>query len=293
MHTEYKTFNGKSYLVASIKCTGQKVSEYPMVFLGGAVMSVKSMEGLLSNFAKFVDVYAIDLPGFGDSDLLHDDIGLEFYRDLLLNFTLNKGFKKVNLVGSSYGSAPAMLFAFAHPHRVNRLVGIGTMPEVPKAWRKQFLHSMELVLDPNKKEEFAQCFAETVSNQHDVKYVNKGSVVFKSMKRMLAKLTPHERMAFKYNTCRLLKHKKPKLNALCNVRALLCTGEYDHFTTPDLVDEVADMFYSPDVCTIQNADHMVHIEQPKVFVDLVRAYLSGKGIRQVEGICENEMLAVA
>jgi len=293
MYTEFKIFKNKSYLVASLPCSGKKVSPYPMIFLGGAVMSVKSMEPLLKSFAQFTDVYAIDLPGFGESDLLSDDVGLEFYRDLLLNFTLNKGLKKVNLVGSSYGSAPAILFSIDHPHRVNRLIGIGTMPEVPQAWRAQFIRAVELSMNPDSKEQFAQCFTETIVNQRHASYINKGPLLFKTMKRMLLKLNDKERMAFRYNTLRLLKHKKPKLSSLCNVRALLCTGEYDHFTTPALVDEVASMFYRPDVCLIRNADHMVHIEQNEVFVNMIRSYLSGVGVNLVEGVCRNEILEIA
>ena len=74
---------------------------------------------------------------------------------------------------------------------------------------------------------------------------------------------------------------------------MLCTGEYDHFTTPELVSEVADMFYAPDVCTIKDADHMVHLEQGEVFVNMVKSYLSGSGIRQVKGLCENEESVLA
>ena len=158
---------------------------------------------------------------------------------------------------------------------------------------RNYFHGLDMILDPDKKEDFAQCFAETIINQHDAQDINRGALVFKSMKRMLCKLSTHEREAFRFNSYRLLKHKKPILNSLCEVKALLCTGQYDHFTTPELVDEVADMFYAPDVCTIKNADHMVHLEQGEVFVNMIRSFLSGKGIRQVEGLCENEMLAVA
>ena len=90
------------------------------------------------------DVWAVDLPGFGDSDAVagvHDADGM---LDTLAQMLQERfPLQPVQLVGFSFGGMPAGMLAAAHPHVVQQLVivgapGIGLSAKHPfqlKGWR--------------------------------------------------------------------------------------------------------------------------------------------------------------
>jgi pimeloyl-ACP methyl ester carboxylesterase len=69
-------------------------------------------------------VYALDLPGHGDSDSVPDDVVSDtgYYADVLTDFFDTLDVLDATLVGASTGGAIALDYTFASPARVSRLV---------------------------------------------------------------------------------------------------------------------------------------------------------------------------
>jgi pimeloyl-ACP methyl ester carboxylesterase len=100
----------------------------PLVFLHGFVDSWRSFIKVIEFLAPGRRAIACDLRGHGDSDKPEGGYFLaDFTQDLLL-FIDALGLDKANLVGHSMGSFIAQSFAAIHPHRVERLVLIGSAP---------------------------------------------------------------------------------------------------------------------------------------------------------------------
>ena len=70
-------------------------------------------------------LYAPDLPGFGDSDKPADiSYSLSFYADILTGFLDALGIEQVTLVCHDLGGPISLLWAVRHPERLARLVRV-------------------------------------------------------------------------------------------------------------------------------------------------------------------------
>jgi pimeloyl-ACP methyl ester carboxylesterase len=99
----------------------------PMVFLHNDGSSHRVWEPQLAHFAGSHEVFALDMPGFGDSAKPHVGYTLEGYVRMLGQFLDTHGLDDVTLVGNCMGSATALRYAAEHPERVNAVVAINVL----------------------------------------------------------------------------------------------------------------------------------------------------------------------
>jgi pimeloyl-ACP methyl ester carboxylesterase len=100
----------------------RKGSGPPVVLVHGIASSVYSWADVIPALAESHDVIALDLPGFGGSDIPPPGFSAARYVTVLRGFLDALGLARVRLVGHSLGGAVASAFAAAEPERVERLV---------------------------------------------------------------------------------------------------------------------------------------------------------------------------
>lgn len=93
----------------------------PVVLLHGIAASLYTWKDVLPALAADHDVIALDLPGFGGSDIPEPLDGAREVR-VVLAFLDGLGLPRVSLVGNSLGGAIAVTIAGQEPARVDRLV---------------------------------------------------------------------------------------------------------------------------------------------------------------------------
>jgi pimeloyl-ACP methyl ester carboxylesterase len=74
--------------------------------------------GLTENF----HVVALDLPGFGASEMPANEISIPGYADCVAGLLDHLGIESAHIVGNSMGGMTSLQLAIAHPSRVERLV---------------------------------------------------------------------------------------------------------------------------------------------------------------------------
>ena len=97
-------------------------SGHPVVLLHGLGASLAVWWENMAPFAERFSVYALDLPGHGDSgkpDIAYD---MPSTVRFLASFLDSQGIDRVSLVGNSGGGMLAAAFASLHPDRLDRLV---------------------------------------------------------------------------------------------------------------------------------------------------------------------------
>lgn len=96
----------------------------PVVLLhGGGIDSARLSWGeVLAPLSEKFQVYAPDLPGYGQSDRPDITYSLDFYTGFLRDWLKQIGTDRVHLVGLSLGGGMAIRFATMYPDQVDRLV---------------------------------------------------------------------------------------------------------------------------------------------------------------------------
>ena len=92
-----------------------------VVLVHGLASSMYTWADVIPALAKEHDVVAVDLPGFGGSDI-PDDLSPSVYPDTVLALMDRLGISRATLIGNSLGGAVAVVLAARHPERVRRLV---------------------------------------------------------------------------------------------------------------------------------------------------------------------------
>lgn len=96
---------------------------------GASIETVMPIVNVLKNNMK---VYAIDLPGFGKSDLPNDVFGSFHYADIVKVFIDKMGIEKLSLVGHSYGGKLCIILSARFPEIVKKQVLIDSSGLIPK-----------------------------------------------------------------------------------------------------------------------------------------------------------------
>jgi pimeloyl-ACP methyl ester carboxylesterase len=104
----------------------------PVVLLHGLGATSASFLTTLWDLARDHHVYAVDLPGFGESDKPMRRLQPHFFAAWLVSFLDAVGIERANLVGNSMGGRVALEVALRTPERVNRLALLA--PSM--AWRR-------------------------------------------------------------------------------------------------------------------------------------------------------------
>jgi len=96
--------------------------EDAMVFVHGLGANWQSWLENLPHFARAHRVVALDLPGFGQSEMPGNEISMSLYADVIDDLCGQLGVRQATVVGNSMGGFVAAELAIRHPNRVERLV---------------------------------------------------------------------------------------------------------------------------------------------------------------------------
>ncbi|WP_250516833.1 alpha/beta hydrolase [Caballeronia sp. INDeC2] len=103
-------------------CDGGHAKRLPVVLVHGLVISSRYMEPLALALRGDFDVYAPDLPGFGESVLRGRTLSVPELADALRLWLGARGIERAMFIGNSFGCQILADFAARYPESVDRLV---------------------------------------------------------------------------------------------------------------------------------------------------------------------------
>lgn len=118
LEASFETVNG--HRLRYVRAGGVRAGP-PVVLVHGFASSLFTWKDVLPALSRSHDVIALDLPGFGLSDL-PADLSFEDLPSAVLGLMERLGVERAALVGNSMGGAVAAMVAAEHPERVSALV---------------------------------------------------------------------------------------------------------------------------------------------------------------------------
>ncbi|MGQ9719775.1 MAG: alpha/beta fold hydrolase [Candidatus Jordarchaeum sp.] len=219
----------------------------PIVFIHGSMGSHVSWE-FQKPLADGYRLVLLDLPGHGGSDPLDGEISVKLYTDYVAEFVQGLGIEKMVVVGHSLGGAICIQLALDYTELLSGMVLVGSgaklgvLPTILEALKTNFKESIELAIG-------SMAFAEKASPT-------------------LVEMTKNECLKCRqevgfadFNSCNNFDARE-RLSEI-SVPTLIIVGTEDKLTpvkwSQYLNDKISDSFLK----IIENAGHMVMIEQPE------------------------------
>lgn len=258
----------------------ENIGKTPVVFLGGAFQSFTSFKTEVELVYQTHPVILLDLPSQGSNDQLAPELDLKDFSSLLKGFFEAQQIEQVIMVGISYGSAMATLFAAEHPQFVERLLVSGIT-----CFRRDTLvllleDSLNLLAQGELKA-FAATAVSNLINHNRMQETEVGKTYRRLLYRQVARLNDNEQLRYAQNTQRLLRFDGFVRFPACPT--LVATGEFDNFTLPEenaaFAANCADALFA----VIDDADHLSQFERRDVTSELFYRFIQSKCIKGIDG----------
>ena len=229
-------------------------------------LSLGQWDHNISKISRYYQVYAPDLPGFGQSGKPNVEYGLRYYVDFLGSFMDALGIPKAVIVGSSFGGAIAASFAASRPDRVTALVmadatgltpnGITKNKELTNLFLNLMMRSRKLYCRP--------MFYDSRSIS-----LLKDTLMVTDMKET--------RAAFTKNCHAILYHDPGYIQSLMAITAptLIIWGEDDLLLPPEDGQKYLKMIAGSKIKVFDMCGHMPNVEKHAEFNAVVLDFLGG------------------
>ena len=110
----------------------------PIVVLHGWGANINTVVPIVNVLAENYKVYALDLPGFGQSEEPDEVIGSFGYVEIVKEFMDKMGIEKASFVGHSFGGKLSIIFGVEYPQLVDKLVLIDSAGLIPRRGPKYY-----------------------------------------------------------------------------------------------------------------------------------------------------------
>jgi pimeloyl-ACP methyl ester carboxylesterase len=241
----------------------------PLLILHGYLGMSDNWKTLGAQFAnEGFEVHLLDLRNHGRS--FHSD---EFnYRVMVqdvLDYCKDKNLKKVNLLGHSMGGKVAMFLSVNHPNIVEKLVVADIGPKLYKAHHQQIFKGLNAI-DFGKKH--SRLEVELILKN----YIEEHDTIQFLMKSLYWKETGQLDFRFNLKAFNLNEDEigKPLLeNDIFDKATLFVRGGNSSYIKDKDFEGILKHFPQAKIETVPSTGHWLHAENPKLFLELVMAFL--------------------
>ncbi len=225
---------------------GDGISGTPVVLVHGMIISGRYMIPTAEELAPLCSVYAIDLPGYGDSVKPREILRLPELADALAAWMDAMKFPSAHLVANSFGCQILAEFALRHARRVDRLVFQGpTVDPMARTVGKQLVRLIR----------------NTPSEASGLGWITVVDYAKAGIRRIRATM----RMAIEDR----IEDKLPGIAA----PTLVVRGGNDPLVPQEWADEVIRRLPRGELRVLPGLGHTINYTAPKEFVSAMRPFL--------------------
>jgi 4,5:9,10-diseco-3-hydroxy-5,9,17-trioxoandrosta-1(10),2-diene-4-oate hydrolase len=101
---------------------GPTSTDPPLLLIHGIGTFMESWIANFRNLARNFRVYALDLPGHGNSDRPRKNYSVEYYANFIDEFLKTQGLARIRVMGNSFGGGVALQYAHLFPAKTDRVI---------------------------------------------------------------------------------------------------------------------------------------------------------------------------
>jgi len=248
----------------------------PLVLLHGFTGHARSWDHVAEPLADRFRVLALDQRGHGDSDRAPDgDYRIASMARDLAAFADALCPGRFALVGLSMGGRVAILYAGAHPDRVERLVLVDIGPEIAPEGLARIRTTVSNVPEELTSEEQAYRLLRAGAPRYSE------ALLRHRVKHSLKQL-PTGKLTWKYDKV-LRDQSRERTRDIPNLwpdlaritrPTLIIRGAESDVLSPEIAKRMLETLKDARLIEISDAGHTVPGDQPKAFIKVVRAFLA-------------------
>lgn len=111
----------------------------PIVVLHGWGANMDTVRPIINVLNESHRVYALDLPGFGDSEEPKEAIDSFQYAEMVREFMSKMGIEKASFIGHSFGGKLSIILSSKYPELVKKIVLVDSAGLIPKRGPKYYI----------------------------------------------------------------------------------------------------------------------------------------------------------
>jgi pimeloyl-ACP methyl ester carboxylesterase len=256
-----------------------------LIFIHGLSSYIRAWEKTIPELSSTYRCIAVDLPGYGKSSKGHYPGTMEFYADVIEEFSRKLKLKNVSLVGHSMGGQIAITAALKYPQSFKSLVlvapaGFETFTEEEKERLRNFYTVESIVNTPEPQ----------IRMNHKYNFYSMPPEVELWIQERLVMTRSHEFPVYAGNVVRSvagmldgpvfekLNQVKPKVLVVYGEEDFLIPnrGLHPGLSTRQVADIGGNKLKKAQVVLIPQTGHFVHYENPAAFNKLVAGFVNRK-----------------
>lgn len=230
----------------------------PVLVLHGWGASIETVHPMVTGLEAAATVYALDLPGFGQSELPRQPWGVEEYQAFVAEFIDALGIGRASVVGHSNGGRIAIRMASTEPGRIERLVLVDSAGIRPK----RTLHWYRRVAMAKAGKHAARFLGRPGERLRDVLVGRAGSADYL------------EAGAMRPTLVRLVNADLREHLPLIRASTLLIWGSRDTDTPLAAAREMERLIPDAGLVVFEGAGHYSYLDQPARFATIVTHFLA-------------------
>jgi pimeloyl-ACP methyl ester carboxylesterase len=232
----------------------------PVLVLHGWGASIEAVYPIVTGLSPVATVYALDLPGFGQSELPPTPWGVEEYQAFVAAFMDTLAIERPTILGHSNGGRIAIRMASSEPERASRLVLVDSAGIRPKRTFRYYRR-----VGMAKVGKYAARFLGSPGERLRARLVGRVAsadyLAAGEMRPTLVKLVNAD--------------LRPFMPAV-KVPTLLVWGSQDTDTPLSAAREMERLIPDAGLVVLEGAGHFSYLDQPARFAHIVSHFLAGK-----------------
>jgi pimeloyl-ACP methyl ester carboxylesterase len=226
-----------------------------LLFLHGWRSDLSVWNSILKNpeFPEY-NLYAIDFPGFGKSQIPQTPMSVEDFSEVVAEFIKKLRLENVIIVGHSFGGRVGIKLSSRHPELVNKLVLVDSAAFPLFNLKKKIFAVLAKLVKPFFKPAFMQPLRKKI-------YAKIGAEDYVA--------TPELQKTFINIVSEDLTSDIKKI--VCPT--LIIYGENDHDTPPDYGKRMQSIIPNSEFIILENAGHFSFLDQPDQFIKEIKDFI--------------------